>query len=63
MEHTPHTVGDMRTRTVVAIGQDAPFAGLVETMQQRKVTALPVLAGEGRAIGLVPVGTSRGRRR
>ncbi|MGW2022923.1 CBS domain-containing protein [Streptomyces decoyicus] len=53
MEHTPHTVSDVMTQTVVAIGQQAPFKEIIETMAQWKVSALPVLAGEGRVIGVV----------
>ncbi|MGX1851515.1 CBS domain-containing protein [Streptomyces sp. NPDC055299] len=53
MEHTPCTVGDVMTRTVVAIGQEARFKEIVETMEQWKVSALPVLVGEGRVIGVV----------
>lgn len=53
MAHTPHTVSDVMTQTVVAIGQEARFKEIVETMAQWKVSALPVLAGEGRVIGVV----------
>ncbi|MGG7569347.1 CBS domain-containing protein [Streptomyces sirii] len=53
MEHTPRTVSDVMTQTVVAIGQEARFKEIVETMEQWKVSALPVLAGEGRVIGVV----------
>lgn len=53
MEHTPHTVSDVMTQTVVAIGQEAPFKEIVRTMEQWKVSALPVLAGEGRVVGVV----------
>ncbi|MFF7409011.1 CBS domain-containing protein [Streptomyces lydicus] len=53
MEHSPYTVSDVMTQTVVAIGQDARFKEIVETMEQWKVSALPVLAGEGRVIGVV----------
>ncbi|MFF3744277.1 CBS domain-containing protein [Streptomyces kronopolitis] len=53
MEHSLHTVSDVMTQTVVAIGQEAPFKEIVETMEQWKVSALPVLAGEGRVIGVV----------
>lgn len=53
MEHTLHTVGDVMTQTVVAIGQAARFKEIVETMEQWRVSALPVLAGEGRVIGVV----------
>ncbi|MEV6566925.1 CBS domain-containing protein [Streptomyces kronopolitis] len=53
MDHSLHTVSDVMTQTVVAIGQEAPFKEIVETMEQWKVSALPVLAGEGRVIGVV----------
>ncbi|MFI2184430.1 CBS domain-containing protein [Streptomyces sioyaensis] len=53
MEHAPHTVSDVMTQTVVAIGQEARFKEIVETMEQWKVSALPVLAGEGRVVGVV----------
>ncbi len=53
MAHTPHTVSDVMTQTVVAIGTEARFKEIVETMEQWKVSALPVLAGEGRVIGVV----------
>ncbi|MEU8782428.1 CBS domain-containing protein [Streptomyces sp. NPDC048637] len=53
MEHSPYTVGDVMTRTAVAIGQEAPFKEIVETMERWQVSALPVLAGEGRVIGVV----------
>ncbi|MFH8570101.1 CBS domain-containing protein [Streptomyces sp. NPDC017993] len=53
MRHTPHIVSDVMTQTVVAIGQDARFKEIVETMEQWKVNALPVLAGESRVVGVV----------
>ncbi|MEU5302695.1 CBS domain-containing protein [Streptomyces noursei] len=53
MTHSPHMVGDVMTQTVVAVGQGARFKEIVETMEQWKVSALPVLAGEGRVIGVV----------
>ncbi|MFH9245529.1 CBS domain-containing protein [Streptomyces lydicus] len=53
MAHTPCTVSDVMTRTVYAVGQEAGFKEIVETMERRKVSALPVLAGEGRVIGVV----------
>ncbi|WP_438483813.1 CBS domain-containing protein [Streptomyces sp. S186] len=53
MVHSPHTVSDVMTQTVVAVGQAARFKEIVETMEQWKVSALPVLAGEGRVIGVV----------
>ncbi|MET9294711.1 CBS domain-containing protein [Streptomyces sp. NPDC003077] len=49
----PHTVSDVMTHTVVAVGRDAPFKEIVQTMEQWKVSALPVLEGEGRVVGVV----------
>ncbi|KAF4405306.1 CBS domain-containing protein [Streptomyces lycii] len=53
MHGTPHTVSDVMSTTVIAIGQEAPFREIVRIMQQWKVSALPVLAGEGRVTGVV----------
>ncbi|MFK0160603.1 CBS domain-containing protein [Streptomyces sp. NPDC090493] len=53
MHGSPHTVSDVMTRAVVAVGRDAPFKDVVELMEQWKVSALPVLEGEGRVIGVV----------
>jgi CBS domain-containing protein len=41
------------TQTVVALGRDASFKEIVKTMEQWKVSALPVLEGEGRVVGVV----------
>ncbi|MGR6968600.1 CBS domain-containing protein [Streptomyces cynarae] len=41
------------THTVVAVGRDAPFKDIVKLMEQWKVSALPVLEGEGRVVGVV----------
>jgi CBS-domain-containing membrane protein len=53
MPDTPYTVSDVMTHTVVAVGRDAPFKEIVELFQQWKVSAMPVLEGEGRVIGVV----------
>ncbi|MFF9786864.1 CBS domain-containing protein [Streptomyces nigrescens] len=53
MAEAPHIVSDVMTQAVVAIGRDALFKEIVRTMEQRKVSALPVLEGEGRVIGVV----------
>jgi CBS-domain-containing membrane protein len=50
---SPHIVRDVMTHTVVTVGRDPPFKDIVELMQQWKVSALPVLEGEGRVIGVV----------
>lgn len=38
------------TRTVAAVGRKAAFKEIVQLMQDRKVSALPVIEGEGPAI-------------
>lgn len=53
MHGTPHIVSDVMTSTVVALGGGALFKDIVKTMQQWKVSALPVLDGEERVIGVV----------
>nr|WP_320776063.1 CBS domain-containing protein [Streptomyces sp. CRN 30] len=49
----PRTVRDVMTRSVVAAGHRAPLEDLVTIMRQWRVGALPVLAGEGRVVGVV----------
>ncbi|MGZ0200682.1 CBS domain-containing protein [Streptomyces sp. RM1] len=41
------------TRAVVAVGRTARFKDIVERMERWKVSALPVLEGDGRVIGVV----------
>lgn len=53
MSESPYTVSDVMTHTVVAVGSGASFKEIVELLDQWKVSALPVLAGEGRVIGVV----------
>ncbi|MEU1707061.1 CBS domain-containing protein [Streptomyces sp. NPDC005706] len=53
MAGSPYRVGDVMTRAVVAVGRKAPFKDIVERMEQWKVSALPVLEGDGRVIGVV----------
>ncbi|MFI2435923.1 CBS domain-containing protein [Streptomyces sp. NPDC018693] len=53
MPESPYRVSDVMTHTVVAVGRDAPFKEIVELFDQWKVSALPVLEGEGRVIGVV----------
>ncbi|WP_435616154.1 CBS domain-containing protein [Streptomyces coelicoflavus] len=53
MLNSPHTVSDVMTHTAVAVGPQAPFKDIIALMDQWKVSALPVLEGEGRVIGLV----------
>ncbi|GAA2363442.1 CBS domain-containing protein [Streptomyces cuspidosporus] len=53
MSETPHQVSEVMTRTVVAVGRDASFKEMVRTMGQWRVSAIPVLEGEGRVVGVV----------
>ncbi|AVV45088.1 hypothetical protein C6376_30505 [Streptomyces sp. P3] len=53
MHGTPHIVSDVMTQTVAAIGRGASFKEIVRMMQDWKVSALPVLEGEGRVVGIV----------
>ena len=53
MHGTPHIVSDVMTHTVAAIGRGARFKEIVQMMAEWKVSALPVLQGEGRVVGVV----------
>ncbi|MET8471789.1 CBS domain-containing protein [Streptomyces sp. NPDC006422] len=53
MNDSPHIVSDVMTHTVVAVGRDAPFKEVVELMEEWKVSAVPVLEGESRVVGVV----------
>ena len=53
MHGSPYTVSDVMTHAVVAVGRDAPLKDMVRLMEQWKVSALPVLEGDGRVIGVV----------
>jgi CBS domain-containing protein len=53
MPESPYTVSDVMTHTVIAVGRDTPFKEIAGLIDQWKVSALPVLEGEGRVIGVV----------
>ncbi|GAA2961441.1 CBS domain-containing protein [Kitasatospora cinereorecta] len=53
MPSAPHRVSDLMTHTAVAVGSGASYKDIVQLMDQWKVSALPVLAGEGRVVGVV----------
>ncbi|MET8582346.1 CBS domain-containing protein [Streptomyces collinus] len=53
MYGTPHIVSDVMTQTVAAVGRRAPFKEIVRLMQDWRVSALPVIEGEGRVVGVV----------
>ncbi|MEW1923025.1 CBS domain-containing protein [Streptomyces sp. NPDC088360] len=53
MHGTPHIVSDVMTHTVAAVGRGARFKEIVQMMQEWQVSALPVVEGEGRVVGVV----------
>lgn len=48
-----HTVGDVMTRSVATVGLETAFKDIVRTLQDRRVSALPVVDGSGRVVGVV----------
>ncbi|MFI9809209.1 CBS domain-containing protein [Streptomyces sp. NPDC052301] len=50
---TPTVVNDVMTRRVVALRTGAAFKDIVRTMQEWRVSALPVLDDGGRVVGVV----------
>ncbi|MFF1357838.1 CBS domain-containing protein [Streptomyces sp. NPDC058297] len=53
MYGTPHIVSDVMTHTVAAVDRRAAFKEIVQLMQDRQISALPVIEGEGRVVGVV----------
>ncbi|WP_438309507.1 CBS domain-containing protein [Streptomyces sp. HUAS TT3] len=53
MPASRYTVSDVMTHTAIAIGREASYKQIVELMQEWKVSAVPVLEGEGRVVGVV----------
>ncbi|MET7380618.1 CBS domain-containing protein [Streptomyces sp. NPDC005526] len=53
MQGARYTVNDVMTRTVVALAGGAMFKEIVRTMEEWGVSAMPVLDGDGRVIGVV----------
>lgn len=53
MHGTPHIVSDVMTHTVAAVGRGAVFKEIVRLMDDWKISALPVIEGEGRVVGVV----------
>ncbi|WP_405969508.1 CBS domain-containing protein [Streptomyces sp. NBC_00988] len=53
MHGSPHIVSDVMTRTVATVVRGAAFKDIVRTMQERKVSALPVLDAADRVVGIV----------
>ncbi|MDH6520623.1 CBS domain-containing protein [Streptomyces sp. SAI-135] len=53
MHGTPHIVSDVMTHTVAAVGRKAGFKEIVRLMRDWGISALPVIEGEGRVVGVV----------
>ncbi|WP_225101702.1 CBS domain-containing protein [Streptomyces sp. CoH27] len=53
MYGTSRIVSDVMTHTVAAVGRRAPFKEIVDLMQDWRVSALPVIEGEGQVVGVV----------
>ncbi|MBX9421600.1 CBS domain-containing protein [Streptomyces lateritius] len=53
MTPQPFTVADVMTRKVVAVLPCAEFKEIVAAMKRWRVTAVPVVEGEGRVVGVV----------
>ncbi|MFI8363950.1 CBS domain-containing protein [Streptomyces sp. NPDC085612] len=53
MPASRYTVSDVMTHTAIAIGREASYKEIVELMHEWKVSAVPVLEGEGRVVGVV----------
>ncbi|MER6098609.1 CBS domain-containing protein [Streptomyces sp. NPDC001728] len=53
MAPQPFTVADVMTKKVVAVRPGAQFKEIVTAMERWKVTAVPVVEGEGRVVGVV----------
>ncbi|CAL9389700.1 Inosine-5'-monophosphate dehydrogenase [Streptomyces sp. enrichment culture] len=53
MHGAPHVVGDVMTRSVVSVGRRTAFKEVVRLLRGRRVSAVPVLEGGGRVVGVV----------
>ncbi|MEI5525573.1 CBS domain-containing protein [Streptomyces brasiliscabiei] len=53
MPDTPHIVSDVMTLPAVAVRRDTPFKDIVRAMTDRQVSAVPVVEGDGRVVGVV----------
>jgi CBS domain-containing protein len=47
------TVGDVMTRDVVSVGERATYRELVQTLAAKGISAVPVVDGAGRVVGVV----------
>ncbi|MET9450489.1 CBS domain-containing protein [Streptomyces cinerochromogenes] len=49
----PHIVSDVMTAPGVVVGRDARFKEIVRVMDERHVSAVPVVSGDGEVVGVV----------
>jgi CBS domain-containing protein len=47
------TVGDVMTKNVVTVAEDTPFVEIADALAERRVSAVPVVAEDGRLAGIV----------
>ena len=53
MHAAPHVVSDVMTRDVAVVRRDTVFKDIVRTLHDRKVSAVPVVDGGRRVLGVV----------
>ncbi|MFE3854326.1 CBS domain-containing protein [Streptomyces griseorubiginosus] len=53
MHTSPHIVSDVMTRSVAVVGRTTAFKDIVRTMQDRKVSAVPVVDDGNEVVGVV----------
>ncbi|MFB7917140.1 CBS domain-containing protein [Streptomyces sp. NPDC056061] len=53
MPFVQYTVDDVMTRNVITVSPSAEFREIVAVMERWKVTAVPVVDGDGRVVGIV----------
>jgi len=47
------TVGDVMTHEVVRVGEETPYRALVDLLVERRISAVPVVDGANRVVGVV----------
>ncbi|CAG7613916.1 CBS domain-containing protein [Actinacidiphila bryophytorum] len=53
MTGSPHIIRDVMTAAVVSVDRDAQFKEIVRVLQQRNVSAVPVVRADGVVVGVV----------
>ncbi|MCA9617997.1 MAG: CBS domain-containing protein [Myxococcales bacterium] len=52
LEAQPHTVGDVMSRNIIAVGPEDPIGNILDSMEQLRFRHLPVVEGD-RLVGVV----------